>query len=424
MTLLIHCLAIVLCLVSADTGENLATRNYSATTTTPGSSVKKPASLGRVLFVCVVASKSHKNYFYGIVESLSRAGYEVTFLSPYQPQEVHDNVREVVLESNNLEEYASNTFKDGSSAHILKMLVEAPELCLKALGSEVYSQVLKEKYDIAFVSMFFNECFLGHINSWNIPFVFVSPMEMVILFSGLRIGNPSFPSMDYNPMLPFSSPKGFVERFMSVIHEVLVDARLAYLWYSVDAEARSRGLFPPNTPYLPSIYSNASLMIFNSFRMVEHPRPYMPNVLLAAGMRLKPPKPLPKELENWVQSAGHAGIIFFSLGSMVPASTIPLETLKVLVTVFKSLKQKVLWKFNLPDVGVELPPNVRLTTWAPQQDLLGHEKMRLFISHGGLSSMQESLYHGVPVLGLPVYGDQVRVFSTRFYVYLEILIGC
>lgn len=37
--------------------------------------------------------------------------------------------------------------------------------------------------------------------------------------------------------------------------------------------------------------------------------------------------------------------------------------------------------------------------------LLGHRKIRAFVTHGGLLSMFETVYHGVPIVTLPVFCD-------------------
>lgn len=44
--------------------------------------------------------------------------------------------------------------------------------------------------------------------------------------------------------------------------------------------------------------------------------------------------------------------------------------------------------------------------WMPQKDLLGHPQTKVFIAHGGTNGMQEAIYHGVPVLGIPLFFDQ------------------
>lgn len=37
---------------------------------------------------------------------------------------------------------------------------------------------------------------------------------------------------------------------------------------------------------------------------------------------------------------------------------------------------------------------------------IGHSNARLFITHGGMLGTQETIYHGVPLLGLPFGNDQ------------------
>ncbi|XP_044480646.1 putative UDP-rhamnose:rhamnosyltransferase 1 [Mangifera indica] len=56
------------------------------------------------------------------------------------------------------------------------------------------------------------------------------------------------------------------------------------------------------------------------------------------------------------------------------------------------------------------------TSWAPQLRILAHESVGAFLTHCGSSSITESLYHGHPLVMLPIYGDQgliARAFTEK-----------
>ncbi len=109
-------------------------------------------------------------------------------------------------------------------------------------------------------------------------------------------------------------------------------------------------------------------------------------------------------------STAKDGFIVFSLGSIVKASHMPESVRVAFVKTFAKLKQKVIWKWEKDEGMSDLSDNVKLVKWLPQQDLLGHPNIRLFITHGGLLSTEEAVYHGVPVLGMPVFGN----FETKY----------
>ncbi|XP_008067707.1 UDP-glucuronosyltransferase 2B4-like isoform X3 [Carlito syrichta] len=135
----------------------------------------------------------------------------------------------------------------------------------------------------------------------------------------------------------------------------------------------------------------------------EYPRPLLPNFDFVGGLHCKPAKALSKEMEDFVQSSGENGIVVFSLGSMV--SDMTEERVNVIASALAQIPQKVLWRFNgkKPDT---LGPNTRLYKWIPQNDLLGHPKTKAFITHGGTNGIYEAIYHGIPMVGLPLFADQ------------------
>ncbi|XP_050990591.1 UDP glucuronosyltransferase 5 family, polypeptide C2 isoform X2 [Labeo rohita] len=135
----------------------------------------------------------------------------------------------------------------------------------------------------------------------------------------------------------------------------------------------------------------------------EFPRPTMPNIIYIGGFQCKPASALPHDLENFMQSSGEHGVVIMSLGSFI--SVLPDELTEEIASAFARLPQKVIWRYTGKRPST-LGNNTLLIDWMPQNDLLGHPKTKLFIAHGGTNGVQEALYHGVPVVGIPLFFDQ------------------
>ncbi|KAI4231075.1 MAG: hypothetical protein LQ352_008416, partial [Teloschistes flavicans] len=52
-------------------------------------------------------------------------------------------------------------------------------------------------------------------------------------------------------------------------------------------------------------------------------------------------------------------------------------------------------------------PRYRFLDFAPQRAILAHRSTALFLTHAGPSSANEALFHGVPMLAMGIYGDQL-----------------
>ncbi|XP_033962055.1 UDP glucuronosyltransferase 5 family, polypeptide G1 [Pseudochaenichthys georgianus] len=160
--------------------------------------------------------------------------------------------------------------------------------------------------------------------------------------------------------------------------------------------------FPPGTDLL-SLELEADMWLMRTDFVFEFPRPTMPNVVYIGGFQCKKPRPLSDELEAFMQSSGEHGVVVMSLGTLV--SALHREATEAIAAAFAQLPQKVVWRF-IGEKPSSLGNNTLLMNWLPQRDLLGHPKTRAFVAHGGTNGMYEAIYHGVPVLGLPLLFDQ------------------
>uniref|UniRef100_A0AAY3ZYH7 UDP-glucuronosyltransferase n=1 Tax=Denticeps clupeoides TaxID=299321 RepID=A0AAY3ZYH7_9TELE len=180
-------------------------------------------------------------------------------------------------------------------------------------------------------------------------------------------------------------------------HDVLYHVMVWQTWDHLYTELRGK---PTKAS---EILGKADIWLIRTNWDFEYPRPFLPNFKFVGGLHCKPSKPLPDEMEKFVQSSGDDGIVVFTLGSMIKNLTT--ERANTIASALGQIPQKVLWRYSgvKPDT---LGPNTKLFDWIPQNDLLGHPKTKAFITHGGTNGLYEAIYHGVPVVGLPLFAEQ------------------
>ncbi|KAM6071177.1 UDP-glucuronosyltransferase 1A6-like isoform 1-T1 [Chlamydotis macqueenii] len=170
------------------------------------------------------------------------------------------------------------------------------------------------------------------------------------------------------------------------------------------------------------LLTHGSVWLMRYDFVFDFPRPVMPNMVFIGGINCAQKKKLPQEFEAIVNASGEHGIVVFSLGSMV--SDIPMEKAKEIADALGSVPQTVLWRYT-GKVPPNLPKNVKLVKWLPQNDLLAHPKARAFISHGGSHGIYEGICNAVPMVLMPLFGDQMdnakRVESRGAGLTLNIL---
>ncbi|KAF9800138.1 hypothetical protein SFRURICE_012795 [Spodoptera frugiperda] len=171
--------------------------------------------------------------------------------------------------------------------------------------------------------------------------------------------------------------------------------------------------FGPAVPKIEELVNNIDMIFLNIHPMFEGIRPVPPNVVYLHGLHQKPTKDLPQDLKSYLDLSKH-GVIYVSFGTNVDPALLPPEKIQILLRVFSQLPYDILWKWSKD----ELPgrsPNIRIAKWFPQPDLLKHPNVKLFITQGGLQSTDEAITAGVPLIGMPMLGDQY--FNVERYVY-------
>ncbi|CAL8094095.1 unnamed protein product [Orchesella dallaii] len=381
-----------------------------------------------ILFLLPLSSKSHKHVFEPLIRGLADKGHEIIVIAATKSSNMPPNVREIVVVKDEeiFDDWTDplENRKKGKFGSLFMDLNFAIRVCDKVYTSPEIQDLMKthkNKFDLAFVDLILNQCFYGMLTYFEAPFISLATLPPWNVISQ-QLGTHLPPSFVPLPFFTLPEKMNFLQRVRNNLFDWIVPYILRH-FYTSKLEAVYQKHLGSHYPTAEEIEANASMMLTNSHFSLNPKMPLLPDIVEVGGMHLRESKPLPKELETFFSDAKD-GIILFSLGSIVRAKNMPEETRKTFLRVFAKLKQKVIWKWET-DSMPDTPPNVKISKWLPQQDILAHPNIKLFMTHGGLLSVQEAVYHGVPLLGLPVFGDQdiniAQAENSGFALSQEIL---
>ena len=199
----------------------------------------------------------------------------------------------------------------------------------------------------------------------------------------------------------FSDDMHLLQRTMNTL-AYLVQKTIAYFTTRFYEDLRTTHKLATTLP-LTDIFEKASLQFVLGDFGLDYVGPLRPTTILLGGIIQGQTHKISMELQHFLDNSTDQGVILFSFGSLM--RTYDPRWRKLFIDALERLPYKVLWKYQgeKPD---HIPSNVHLIDWMPQAKILGHPAIRAFITHCGWNSAYESAYNGVPVIAIPLFGDQ------------------
>ncbi|ELU03685.1 hypothetical protein CAPTEDRAFT_225486 [Capitella teleta] len=382
----------------------------------------------RVLLLCEEV-KGHQEQFTILAEELVNEGHEVFWLlnenSPFS-ETFHGLHKHPVFFSGEQLKFDDLEFYDfatqtalknpGEVSRIHEMAAQRlPVLARTVLmdNEEVMRELEEAGIDLAIVSGFVISKYLYLIpHRLRVPLVTLADS-----LEPWHVRIPWLPSFVPLSILPMTDRLSFVERVQNMF---------LYIFFHVNSFAPPlpNEILETYSQYGPissanEIIRKTKLWITSTDPVIDYPKPRMPNMIEAGGLASGPGRPLTEPWSSIVEDANEHGIILVSLGTI----HLPKNISTKLLTAFASLPQTVIWLFDNAE-SIPLPDNIITSDQLPLKDILPHPNVEVFITHCSNDDQFDAVYHGVPMVGMPVHGDQFynarRISHKDFGVVVDI----
>nr|XP_033333365.1 UDP-glucuronosyltransferase-like isoform X1 [Megalopta genalis] len=286
----------------------------------------------------------------------------------------------------------------------------------------IYAPNSTRKIDLVMVEFLSMPALYALAHRFDAPLIGLSSLGIISL-NQHALGGLVLPSHEYSWELEANT--GTNKPFYKRLQNFLKLWRFLYITYRdlfPRQQKLAEGYFGPLPPLL-DILKNTSVVFVNQADAITPARPKLANMITFTTTHVeKTPTPLSADLKRFVDNATE-GFIYFNLGSNAMSSSMPTDTLQIFLDVFSKLPYKVVWKFER-DMANK-PDNVFTEKWLPQQSILAHPNIKLFIYQGGLQSTEEAIHFSVPLIGMPILADQdyqiLRLEALGVAKYIDIL---
>ncbi|CAH1153878.1 unnamed protein product [Phaedon cochleariae] len=371
----------------------------------------RTVSSSKILGVFFMPSKSHFTLGNSLARGLAEAGHDVTLINLFgddQPLPKNGSYRDIVL-TGLLDDFLSSRkispTEMNTSSFMQPFIFNTKMLGLieKAIKHPEFLNLVNsnETFDVVIVEQFANDVCKYLAPYFDAELIVFSPIGTYPTINNM-VGNPTMVSFTPGAFSKYRGRMKFFDRVHNTLIYILEEVLHEFVF--LQNQERLLHKYFSNSTNIRNLFYNVSLVLLNSHESIWQPVPQVPNMIQIGGYHVQPPKKLPKDIQVFLDNA-EDGVIFFSMGSYLKSTEFPVSKRNALLAAFAQLKEKVLWKWE-DEVLPGQPSNVKTAKWLPQNDILAHPNVKLFITHGGLLSSIETIYHGVPVLAFPVFGDQ------------------
>lgn len=355
----------------------------------------------------------NKNIYHG----LASRGHNVTVFTPDIDKHVTKNVHYIradgiyeVLDAMGPEmfDFFNEDLKSKVTvvAEMWEFAYIVTEMTFKSQGFKTLNSYPDDfKFDLVITDYTFGAPLLGFLDKFGNPPVVGVTAFSVPHYTYHYVGGHKQPSYVSHHMISYSTHMSLWERIWNYYVYFVENIYMKYVFYPKTDALMKEHFNKPNLPYIQDLGKQMSLALVNTHFAVETVEPLPMNVIPVAGLQIRDPQPLEKDVETFIKSS-QKGTVLFSLGTNVKSSYLSQETKETIIRVFKDLPQyNFLWKYET-DLNIPLPKNVKIQPWLKQSDILSHPNIKAFISHCGLLGTQEGTWWGVPIIGIPFFADQ------------------